>query len=257
MKKRFLQGLWRPLLFIKKWPQVLLVFIIGALAGCTTMAVQEEALGALQSDTQVRVKQERFWVFEPVLPHQSPGLVIYPGAKVDPRSYAPVARGLAERGYLVAIVPVALSFAIFSPNRADWVRKAYPDVPYWVVAGHSLGGVAAAQYAQSHTDRVKGIVFWASYPASDISSSGIPVVSISASLDGLATPEKIEKYKKNQPPETEYVVIPGGNHAQFGWYGPQKGDKKATISAEEQTQKIIDATAGFLEKLEQILRLPN
>jgi hypothetical protein len=29
------------------------------------------------------------------------------------------------------------------------------------------------------------------------------------------------------------VSIEGGNHAQFGWYGPQEGDNPATISREE------------------------
>ena len=41
---------------------------------------------------------------------------------------------------------------------------------------------------------------------------------------------------------TENVVeIEGGNHAQFGNYGPQKGDLPATISAEEQQAQAVDA----------------
>ena len=31
----------------------------------------------------------------------------------------------------------------------------------------------------------------------------------------------------------------GGNHAQFGNYGEQKGDGKATISAEEQQRQTV------------------
>lgn len=219
---------------------------------CTTMGPLQEAQLALQNDEQVRVVQSRFWVFEPLSVRPAldrPALVIYPGAKVDPRSYAPLARSIAQEGFLVAIVPVTFSFAIFSPNRADWVIQAYPEVKQWVVAGHSLGGVAAAQYALSHKEKVRGIVFWASYPAQDISSSGMRAISISASHDGLATPEKVEKYKKNLPPDTEYVVIQGGNHAQFGWYGEQKGDKAARISAADQTAQIAEATVGFLKNL--------
>ena len=46
---------------------------------------------------------------------------------------------------------------------------------------------------------------------------------------------------------TENVVeIEGGNHAQFGNYGPQKGDLPATISAEEQQAQAVDAITDFI-----------
>ena len=44
--------------------------------------------------------------------------------------------------------------------------------------------------------------------------------------------------------DTTEVVIDGGNHAQFGSYGVQKGDGTAEISASDQleitAEKIID-----------------
>jgi hypothetical protein len=46
-------------------------------------------------------------------------------------------------------------------------------------------------------------------------------------------------------------VIEGGNHAQFGSYGPQEGDKPATISPEEQWEQVAAATVEFLKGLEQ------
>ena len=46
---------------------------------------------------------------------------------------------------------------------------------------------------------------------------------------------------------TENVVeIQGGNHAQFGNYGPQKGDAPATISAEEQQAQTVEAILQFI-----------
>ena len=46
---------------------------------------------------------------------------------------------------------------------------------------------------------------------------------------------------------TENVVeIEGGNHAQFGNYGPQKGDLPATISAEEQQTQTVEAISNFI-----------
>lgn len=51
---------------------------------------------------------------------------------------------------------------------------------------------------------------------------------------------------------TENVVeIEGGNHAQFGNYGPQKGDLPAAISAQDQQAQTVEAIANFLEKQRQ------
>jgi len=47
------------------------------------------------------------------------------------------------------------------------------------------------------------------------------------------------------------VAIEGGNHAQFGWYGPQAGDNPATISREAQQEQIIEATVELLALLNQ------
>ena len=57
---------------------------------------------------------------------------------------------------------------------------------------------------------------------------------------------KIEDYKAFEPADTEFIVIQGGNHAQFGDYGPQPGDNPATISPESQWQQTTDATVQFL-----------
>ena len=51
--------------------------------------------------------------------------------------------------------------------------------------------------------------------------------------------DKID-YKEN------VVEIEGGNHAQFGNYGPQEGDLPATISAEEQQAQTVEAISDFI-----------
>ena len=43
------------------------------------------------------------------------------------------------------------------------------------------------------------------------------------------------------------MEIEGGNHAQFGNYGPQKGDPPAAISAQEQQAQTVAAIEAFLE----------
>jgi hypothetical protein len=53
------------------------------------------------------------------------------------------------------------------------------------------------------------------------------------------------------PPSTEWTAIEGGNHAQFGWYGPQSGDNEATISREEQQEQMVAATLQLLRQLDR------
>jgi hypothetical protein len=44
-------------------------------------------------------------------------------------------------------------------------------------------------------------------------------------------------------------VLEGGNHAQFGSYGKQNGDKEATMSADEQLRRTVAATLDFMRML--------
>jgi hypothetical protein len=45
-------------------------------------------------------------------------------------------------------------------------------------------------------------------------------------------------------------VIQGGNHAQFGNYGLQRGDGTATISAADQQVQAADLTVRLLRAVE-------
>jgi hypothetical protein len=66
----------------------------------------------------------------------------------------------------------------------------------------------------------------------------------------MAGLDKFNDSKKLLPPDTVWVVIEGGNHAQFGNYGFQPGDNVATISAVNQQEIIVNATVTFLAGLE-------
>lgn len=211
------------------------------------------ALQAMQSDSKVFVSEENGWVtFSPADAAQPElGVIFYPGGRVDYRAYSPVLRMIAEQGYFVALVPVPLNLAFFDINVAARVQAQYPDIAHWVVAGHSLGGVAASVYAKDHLDELDGLVFFASYPADDsLKNTELKVFSIYGTRD-MAGMDKFDETKALLPADTQFVVIEGGNHAQFGSYGFQPGDNEATISPEEQWTQISTATVEFLKTLSQ------
>jgi dienelactone hydrolase len=217
----------------------------------TALGPMPEALVALETDAAVRVETEPWFTFEPQDQTPTSGFIIYPGGRVDPRSYAPAARALAEAGYLTVITPMPLNLAVFDSGAAADVVAAYPEIETWVVGGHSLGGTMAASYAQANADVVDGLVLWASYPAGDALAGRTEpaVLSIYATNDGLSTTEEIEASRDNLPVDTRWMEIAGGNHAQFGWYGEQPGDGQATISRAEQQAQIVTETTEFLEEL--------
>lgn len=210
------------------------------------------ALQALKSDEQVVVKEENGLItFQPANVQAVTGFVLYPGGRVDYRAYAPVLHQIAARGYFVALVPVPLNLSFFNTNAANQVMGLYPNIQYWAVGGHSLGGVTASSFVSSNLDRVDGLVLWASYPAGDaLANAKLNVLSIYGTND-MAGMEPFNKSRSQLPADTQFVIMNGGNHAQFGSYGPQAGDNPATISAEEQWSQITAATVQFLESLSQ------
>ena len=237
------------------WAFLLLIILfgIGGFLGWATNALgpMPEALAALESDEVVTVDMEPWLIFSPTGTRPTTGFIFYPGGKVDYRSYAPQAREIAEAGYLVIVPEMPLNLAVFSPNAADSILAAYPDIEHWAIGGHSLGGTMAAKYVYDHPNTVGGLVLWASYPAENNSliDIGQPVTSIWGSRDGVATPDTIAASAQNLPAETIWAEIEGGNHSQFGWYGDQAGDKLATISREQQQAETVAATITLLEAI--------
>jgi pimeloyl-ACP methyl ester carboxylesterase len=242
----------------KRWllliPLLLALLVAGSFGWALTGPGPEPAaLAALESDTAVQVESGPWLVFTPVGAAPRVGLVFYPGARVDARAYAPAARAIAAEGYLVAIVPMPLRLAFFNANAAQAVQAAYPEIGAWAVGGHSLGGVAAAQFVSDHPDAVQGLALWAAYPpeGADLSGRALAVVSVYGTLDALASPAEVLAAVPQLPPSTLWVPIEGGNHAQFGRYGPQVGDNPATISPEAQQAQLVAATVELLRRIER------
>ncbi len=172
------------------------------------------------------------------------GVIFYPGGKVEATAYAPLMHSLAEEGILGVLVTMPGNLAVLDMNAAEGIQEKYPEIKEWYMAGHSLGGSMAASYIAENKDAFEGIILLASYSTADLSDSGLDVLSIYGSNDGVLNMEKYEEYKPNLPSDFEEFIIDGGCHAYFGTYGEQEGDKKATITRDEQIiitkKKIVE-----------------
>lgn len=94
----------------------------------------------------------------------------------------------------------------------------------------------ASQFAADHPDAVDGLILLGAYLYGDYPPA-----------DTLTVYGSLNQSVEDKLDYTENVVeIEGGNHAQFGNYGPQKGDAPAAISAEAQQDQTMDAIEAFL-----------
>lgn len=101
-----------------------------------------------------------------------------------------------------------------------------------------MGGAMASSYASKNQDKVDGLILLGAYIYGDYPDENALTVY---GTFNKSVAEKIN-YTEN------IVVIEGGNHAQFGNYGKQKGDPDATISREKQQNIAVDAIKDFLDE---------
>ena len=197
----------------------------------------EAALAAMASGGEVSVLRTDYgWLFDG--PSDERAMIFYPGGKVEATAYAPLLRSLAGAGMDACLVEMPGRLAILGINRAEAVMKAH-DYREWVIGGHSLGGVCAAMFASSHGDALTGLALLAAYPTKPL-PEGVKLVSIYGSSDGVLNMKKYGEGQRYAPADAAECVIQGGNHAQFGSYGPQKGDGAAAIPAEDQVRAAVD-----------------
>ena len=196
----------------------------------------------MASDDRVTVLQEDGWIsFEIAL--ADTGIIFYPGAKVEAISYAPLMRGLAEKGINAFLVQMPFNLAFFGISSAD--RIIHDGLSHWYLCGHSLGGSMAASYVEGKED-IDGLILLASYAANDLSDTDLSVLSVYGSEDGVLNMQKYEENRVKLPEDTVEIIISGGNHAGFAYYGPQENDHPSLISADEQISDTIKEIADFI-----------
>jgi hypothetical protein len=228
---------------------IIILGILGMLvwAKTGTYPARAVALSALESTDRVAVSQDKWIVFTPGEETET-GLIFYPGGLVEPTAYAPILRRIAEEGVLVVITPMPLNLAILDTGAANAVIDEYPDISTWILAGHSLGGASAAIFAENHPTRIDAIAFWDSYPpdSADLSDDAISALSVFGTTNDSPNTDNLNNKRHLLPANTVFVGIEGASHAQFGDYGPQKGDVVASISLADQHEKVAEIMLDFI-----------
>lgn len=170
-------------------------------------------------------------------------LIFYPGAKVEYTSYLPLMNQIASQGVDVYLVKMPLNFAFLGSNSADDIIK---DSNYsnYILAGHSLGGVAASQYASNHN--VTGLVLLSAYPTDEINT---PTLSIYGSEDRVLNLKSYTESKELIKSNFTEHIIEGANHAQFANYGVQSGDGTAKINSTIQQSETAKEIINFINNL--------
>ena len=242
--KKFVKIKWRYLILII--PIIIIVSIV-AYANDYYRAMPEVKI-MLSSNDKIKYNDLSWIEYTAKNKPITKGLIIYPGGKVAPEAYAPLAAKIAESGLTVIIVPMPLNLAVLSPSKAEKVIEKYPQIKEWYIAGHSLGGVMAAQFAYNNQNKINGLILLAAYPQkrNNLSMSKVKVLSIYGTRDGFVGEDKIDASRKLLPESTKWISIQGGNHSQNGWYGFQKGDNKANITREEQQNIIRKSIIEFI-----------
>lgn len=164
------------------------------------------------------------------------GILFYPGAKVEAEAYLPLLDQLRDQDFTCFLIHMPANMAIFDADAALDVIDAHPEISHWYLAGHSMGGAMASSCAADNPDAFDGLILLGAYLYGDYPPAD--TLTIYGSLNESVA-EKID-YTDN------VLVIDGGNHAQFGNYGPQKGDPAASISASDQQAQSVRVITDFI-----------
>lgn len=236
---------------MKNWKRILLITLavfVGLYAAAaiylgTYYRADMDAVYAMseEADVQFTIWEDGTRVFEPDGEWDT-ALIFYPGGKVECDAYWPLLIRCAEKGVACMLVEMPGNLAVFDVGAAQRVMERCPKVEHWYLGGHSLGGSMAAAFT-ADAGWVEGLVLLAAYSTEPVD---VPVLSIYGSEDGVMNREKYEQYRGNLPAEFEEHILDGGNHAGFGYYGPQKGDGEAMISKDAQIGQTAELIAEFL-----------
>lgn len=143
----------------------------------------------------------------------------------------------------------------------DLINSGFSSGSKVYIAGHSMGGTAAADWGLSHVDQISGIIQLGSFLDRKYRNTTLktPILMVGGELDGLSRITRFaeEYYNRilnrdiNQAiKETPIVVLEGVNHMQFSSGEPSSfvklRDLKAENTEEVSHEMISTVIANFL-----------
>lgn len=239
---------------MNRWKQAVAVVFVVLVVGSGGAALyfsmpyhgSASSIQQVLDDPQVTVTTEAgVHVLTPADHESTIGFVFYPGARVAPDAYYSTFAPVVTRTNATVFIPeMPLNVALLDTDAAESIRSRHPGIQTWFVGGHSLGGVAACQYAGSHD--VRGLVLFASYCNVDVRDESFSVLSVTGSADTVLNRENYREANARLPPNTTSREIEGMNHTQFASYSGQRGDSPASLSYDEAHQRLADVLVPWL-----------
>ncbi|MBQ8994366.1 MAG: alpha/beta hydrolase fold domain-containing protein [Oscillospiraceae bacterium] len=231
--------------------RVLLAYLIGLLLFLGTVTIYllnyqhpgKQTKEALNGSSLVSVEKTDLGYFLDG-PGKDTAFVFYPGEKIACECYVPFLQSVAEGGADVFLLKMPLNLAFLDTNAAD---KAIEAGAYdnWYIGGHSLGGEAAALYAASSPETVKGVVLVASYPSTQIPEEQ-KLLSIYGTSDAILDFDEYQSSKSLWPDQSSEYIVSGGNHTGFADCDLLHGDVEGGISPEKQQHLASKTILAFL-----------
>ena len=214
----------------------------------------EASMTVTESDSNVEFHQENGYYFFDSKNCFDTALIFYGGAKVEELAYSNLLNQIAESGTAdVFLVDTAVNIPVFGKNNADTVMQKYGEqYENFYFGGHSMGGSVAEMYVAEHlNEKIRGLIFLASYSTDIVPDSIENLLYAYGDCDGILNQDNLKQdLEQEQKAEKNVTVveIKGGNHAGFGNYGIQKNDSKAEISSEQQILQAVQEISEFVQE---------
>lgn len=229
------------------WMTIGIVFTCWLFYSYQSHGVDEQLL---QNSSIVTIDiTDDFYSFTPI--KESKNIVIfYPGAMVAPKAYVPLCRKIAENNIKVYLIKMPWRLASKGYNKPKELNLFKDTTKTYILSGHSQGAKMAAQFVYENPYLINKLILIGTSHPRDISlaNSRISILKIYGSNDGLADEKSIQDNKSKLPKTTLFAQIDGANHSQFGYYGFQLGDNKASINREQQQEETLKCILDFIRK---------
>jgi dienelactone hydrolase len=201
----------------------------------TSYSPDKKAYDMALSTENVKIEERQgyFAIIPLSIKSDSKPLIFYPGGLVKPQSYLlKMVKISLNTSAKVFLIKSPFNLAFFDVSAANRIIEEN-NLTQPILAGHSLGGVAACRFLRDNPDKVSGIYLYGSYCDQSIAGFKGTVLSVIGQNDQILNKESYNKAKPNLPTQTVFREIPDLNHSSFGDYGLQKGDGVSGLKSED------------------------